>query len=232
MKLVPREKSVRFIQTWDREAPLQSESALTSGLVPVHWLHTFTYCEVQLYLEKGLGIEAPPTMAMIAGAEKHAVLDEGHKERAEVELSVNEASIKAKAEEVILVSRDIHVRGSALYGRIDETVFEPGRIVIIDDKPGIHPYFTNKIQVWGYCHAFREMYQPPVPLFGALRREDTGDLVWLEEFLDDHMSLVEVTVNRIRAILNGMEKPQPAGNSRKCRPCRFNASCPAKSNVS
>ena len=71
------------------------------------------------------------------------------------------------------------------------------------------------------------MYQPNLPLFGALRQEDTGDIVWLEEFLKDHAMLVRVTVNRIRAILGGIESPQPAGNSRKCKPCRFKESCPA-----
>jgi hypothetical protein len=45
-----------------------------------------------------------------------------------------------------------------IYGRIDEVVFEPTRIIIIDDKPDAQPYFTNKIQVWGYCQTFTETY--------------------------------------------------------------------------
>jgi len=200
---------------------------LTDGLIPVHWLHTHAYCEYQIYLEKVQGLEAPPTVAMLAGAEKHAILDEEHGKKAELDLTVNEASTKAQLEAISLISRDIYVKGTAPYGRIDEVVFEPSRIVIIDDKPSAQPYFTNKIQVWGYCQAFQEMYQPNLPLFGALRQEDTGDIVWLEEFLKDHAMLVRITVERIRAILNGIENPQPAGNSRKCKPCRFRESCPA-----
>lgn len=152
--------------------------------------------------------------------------DAEHEKKAEIELTVNEASQKAQLESVTMVSRDIPVRGTALYGRIDEVLFEPIRIIVVDDKPSAQPYFTNKIQVWGYCQAFQEAYQPNLPLFGALRQEDTGDIVWLEEFLEDHGMLVRMTVDRIRAILGGTENPQPAGNSRKCKPCRFKESCP------
>ena len=217
----------RFRQARHREQRGEDNNPLTDGLIPIHWLHTHAYCEYQIYLEKALGIETPPTLEMLAGAEKHAILDEEHEKKAEVELTVSEASTKAQLEAVSLVSRDISVRGTALYGRIDEVVFEPTRIIIIDDKPSAQPYFTNKVQVWGYCQAFAETYAPKVPLFGALRQEDTASIVWLEEFLEDHSRLVNVAVNRIRAILGGTENPQSAGNSRKCQPCRFKESCPA-----
>ncbi|MFC1972216.1 Dna2/Cas4 domain-containing protein [Chloroflexota bacterium] len=217
----------RFRQARQREQSSEVGDQPTDGLIPIHWLHTHAYCELQIYLEKVQGLEAPPTVEMLAGANKHAILDEEHEKRAKLDLTVNEASAKAQLEEVSLISRDIYVKGTALYGRIDEVVFEPARIVIIDDKPSAQPYFTNKVQVWGYCQAFQEAYEPNLPLFGALRQEDTGDIVWLEEFLKDHAMLVSVTIDRIRAILGGTESPQPAGNSRKCKPCRFKESCPA-----
>jgi len=217
----------RFRQARQREQSSEVSDRLTDGLIPVHWLHTHAYCELQIYLEKVQGLEAPPTVEMLVGAEKHAILDKEHEKKAELDLTVNEASTKAQLEAVSLISRDISVKGTALYGRIDEVVFEPARIIIIDDKPSAQPYFTNKVQVWGYCQAFQEMYQPNLPLFGALRQEDTGDIVWLEEFLADHAMLVRTTVDRIRAILGGIESPKPAGNSRKCKPCRFKESCPA-----
>ncbi|MFC2022655.1 hypothetical protein ACFLTL_00615 [Chloroflexota bacterium] len=201
--------------------------SLKNNLIPIHWLHTHAYCELQIYLEKVQGLEAPPTIEMLAGAAKHDILDKEHEKKAELDLTVKEASTKAQLEAVSLISRDISVKGNALYGRIDEVVFEPARIIIIDDKPSAQPYFTNIIQVWGYCQAFQEMYQPNLPIFGALRQEDTGDIVWLEEFLKDHAMLVSMTVDRIRAILSGIESPQPAGNSRKCKPCRFRGSCSA-----
>lgn len=217
----------RFRQARQREQSSEVSDRLTDGRIPVHWLHTHAYCELQIYLEKVQGLEAPPTVEMLVGSEKHAILDEEHEKKAELDLTVNEASTKAQLEAISLISRDIYVRGTALYGRIDEVVFEPARIIIIDDKPSAQPYFTNKVQVWGYCQAFQEMYQPNLPLFGALRQEDTGDIVWLEEFLADHVMLIRRTVDRIRAILSGIESPEPAGNSRKCKPCRFKESCPA-----
>jgi CRISPR/Cas system-associated exonuclease Cas4 (RecB family) len=197
----------------------------TDGLIPVHWLHTHAYCEYQLFLEKAVGIEAPPTQEMLAGSHQHSFLDAEHEKKAEVELTVSEAAAKAQLEAVTMISRDIVVRGTSLYGRIDEVLFEPTRIIIVDDKPAAQPYFTNKLQVWGYCQAFRETYAPAVPLFGALRQENSGDIVWLEEYGEDHDSLVKVTVNRIRTVLAGLESPQPAGNIRKCRPCRFKEAC-------
>ncbi len=218
----------RFRQDRRREQRGDASEPLRDGLIPVHWLHAHAYCEYQIYLEKVQGLEAPPTPEMLAGAEKHAILDEEHEKKAELDLTISEASTKAQLEAISLVSRDILVKGTALYGRIDEVIFEPTRITIIDDKPSAQPYFTNKVQVWGYCQAFIETYGPKVPLFGALRQEDTGSIVWLEEFLEDHSKLVNITVNRIRAILNGQETPQGAGNDRKCQPCRFKTSCPAR----
>ena len=202
-----------------------------NSLIPIHWLHAQAYCEYQIYLEKVLGIEAEPTVEMVKGMEKHASLDEEHEQRAELELSVNEALVKAPAEGTILVSRDIYVEGRSLYGRIDEVVFEPSRIVVIDDKPSAFPYFTNKLQVWGYCQAFNEMYEPSVPLFGALRQEDTKDIIWLEQFSEEHTSEVADATTRIVAILSGQGKPQPTGNARKCQSCRLREYCPACSTM-
>ena len=216
----------RFRQARNRGL-LNSSGGSTDGLIPIHWLHTHAYCEFQLYLEKAMGVEAPPTPEMLAGACQHGFLDAEHEKKAEVELTVGEAAQKAQLEAVTMVSRDISVRGVSLYGRIDEVLFEPSRIVIVDDKPSAQPYFTNKIQVWGYCQAFRETYEPNVPLFAALRQEHTGDLIWLEEFLEDHDKLVRSAVDRIKAVMAGSESPQPVGNSRKCKPCRFRKSCPA-----
>lgn len=62
-----------------------------SSLVPIHWLHTQAYGECQIYLEKVLGLETEPTAEMVASSEKHAILDKEHEERAELELTVNEA---------------------------------------------------------------------------------------------------------------------------------------------
>jgi CRISPR-associated exonuclease Cas4 len=218
----------RFRQSKEREQIEDANSDRVDGLfIPVHWLHTHAYCEYQIYLEKVKGLVAPPTFEMLAGAEKHAILDTEHIRKAEIELTVNEAAIKAQMEAVSLVSRDISVKGITLYGRIDEVVFEPGRIVIIDDKPGAQPYFSNRVQVWGYCQAFRETYHPDLPLFGALRQEDTDNIIWLEEYSREQADLIHITVKRIQSILSSVAPPRPTDNIRRCKPCRFKVSCPA-----
>ncbi len=203
-------------------------SVCPDGLIPVNWLNIYGYCEYLLFLEKAVGIEAPPTREMLAGTSQHALLDAEHREKAEVSLTIPEAVEKAQLEAVTMVSRDIPVKGSALYGRIDEIAFEPNRIIIIDDKPGAVPYFSSKLQVWGYCKAFRETYMPDLPLFGALRQEDQGKIMWLEEYRDGHDSLVTATVNRIKAVLEGKEAAESIGNIRKCRACRMREKCPVK----
>ncbi len=213
--------SSRFRHNAGRDTP-----ALESGLIPVSWLHTHAYCEYQLYLEKAMGVEAPPSPEMLAGTHQHNSLDAEHQKRAEIELTIPEAAQKAQIEAIILISRDIPVRGKSVYGRIDEVVFEPARILVIDDKPSAQPFFSNRLQVWGYCQAFLEAYSPSIPLFGALRQEDSGEVVWLERFSQEQGDLIEATARRIRAVLSGSEPPQTSGNARKCRPCRFKISCP------
>ena len=44
--------------------------------IPIHWLHTQTYCEYQIYLEKVKGIKAEITEQMKKGKEKHKELED------------------------------------------------------------------------------------------------------------------------------------------------------------
>jgi CRISPR-associated exonuclease Cas4 len=199
----------------------------TLNLIPVNWLHTHGYCEYLLFLEKAVGLETPPSDEMVAGAKHHARLDKEHAKQAEVSLTLPQAAMKAKEESILLVSRDIPVKGKNLFGRIDEVVFEPNSVIIIDDKPGVRPYHSNKIQVWGYCQAFSQSYVPTVPVFGALREETDGKIVWLEQFTSARDRMVTDAVERIKSVLNGRQNPEPIGNIRKCRSCRMTASCPA-----
>lgn len=198
---------------------------ITDSHVPIHLLHTQAYCEHQIFLEYVKGIEVEPTTEMLKGIEKHDSLDEEHREKAKVELSINEALIKSATERIALISRDIYVQGAATYGRIDEIIIEPSRIIVVDDKPTPVPYFTNKVQVWGYCHTFKEMYEPELPLVGALRHEDTGEITWLEEFSEEHAIRVTDGVKRIQAILSQQSQGEPTSNKRKCTSCRLRLQC-------
>lgn len=198
---------------------------LTDDHIPIHLLHTQAYCEHQIYLEHVKGVEVAPTIEMQKGIDKHESLDEEHRGKAEVKLTIDEAQIRSVSEGVALKSRDVYVQGSATYGRIDEIIIEPSRIVIIDDKPTPVPFFTNKVQVWGYCHTFKEMYKPDLPIYRALRDEDSGEITWLEQFLDEHALRVIDGVQRIQAIFNEESQGAPTSNKRKCRSCRLNRDC-------
>ncbi len=198
-----------------------------SRLFPVSWLQMHGYCEYLLFMVKVGGIETPPTDEMLSGARQHARLDTEHAQQADLHLTLPEAARKSRTESLVLISRDVPVRGKTLFGRIDEIIFEPGRIIIIDDKPGAKPYFSNKIQVWGYCQAFHQAYAPELPLFGSLREETGGKIVWLEQYTPAQDALVNETVARIKNVLEGLVPPEPIGNIRKCRSCRIKDSCPA-----
>ena len=204
---------------------MKSVPVLTDSHVPIHLLHTQAYCEHQIFLEYVKGIEVEPTAEMLKGIEQHDSLDEEHREKAKIELSINDALIKSSTERVALVSRDIYVQGAATYGRIDEIIIEPSRIIVVDDKPTPVPYFTNKVQVWGYCYTFKEMYEPELPLFGALRNEYTGEITWLEEFSEEYAARVADGVKRIQAIFYKQSQGEPTSNKRKCSSCRLRLQC-------
>ena len=141
--------------------------------IPVHWLHSQGYCEYQIYLEYVEGVKVEPTIEMQMGKKIHTILEEEHKKKAELRLTMEDTLKKAREEKVVLVGREIPVIGNHLYGWIDEVHFMPDQIVIIDDKPNTVPFLSNKKQVWGYCLAFQEWVKPNLPLIASLRDRDT-----------------------------------------------------------
>lgn len=197
----------------------------TEAHVPIHLLHTQAYCERQIYLEYVEGIQAPPSADMRKGSERHNALEEAHIEKAEIELSIGDAFVKSEKEGVTLISREVFVLGSVTYGRIDEIIIEPERMIIIDDKPNDVPYYTNKVQVWGYCYTFNEMYQPSIPIYGALRHEDTGKITWIDQFQEKEALRVIDGVRRIQAIFSGESQGEPTSYINKCNSCRFRKPC-------
>ena len=196
--------------------------------IPIHWLHNQAYCEYQIYLEIIKGIVPETSAEVQRGVEAHAALDQSHEEKAEIELSVKDALTKAKSEQIFLISRGIFVEGTRLIGLIDEVLFTPSEIHIIDDKPGDVPYITNKRQLWGYCLAFEEQFRPNMPIVAVLRNRDTGNEIWAEPFKQEHREDVLDAVTRIIGILNGTRPPIPTKKPTKCRACRYRVSCDAK----
>jgi CRISPR-associated exonuclease Cas4 len=197
--------------------------------IPISWLHSYGYCEYQIYLEHIRGIEAEETPEMQAGREVHAAMDEVHKAAAELELGIDEALIKSREEQVVLSAREVHVKGEQLIGLIDEIVFLPDKIMIVDDKPGDIAWPSGKLQAWGYCLAFEEQWQPGLPIVAGIRNRDTGYEIWAEPFTGLHREEVEKAISRIRQLLDGEAIPVGCRNPRKCRACRFNGSCDARS---
>ncbi|MCX6819621.1 MAG: Dna2/Cas4 domain-containing protein [Candidatus Aenigmarchaeota archaeon] len=193
--------------------------------IPIHWLHVQAYCEYQLYLEHVKGIEVEPTPEMQTGKEIHTALEEEHEKKAELEITTKDAIKKAAKDKVTLIGREIPVTGKHIYGLIDEIHFMPKQIVIIDDKPNDYPYFSNKKQVWGYCLAFEEQFKVKKTIFAAIRQSTTQEIIWQENFLDEHRNNVIESVNRILGIINGERTPEPTVKLNKCRSCRFGKSC-------
>jgi len=193
--------------------------------IPIHWLHSQAYCEYQIYLEHVKGIEVEPTPEMQRGKNVHAMLEEEHKKKAELQLSVSDALKKAQVEKTILIGREIPVIGTHLYGFIDEVHFMPYQIVIIDDKPNNFPFITNKKQVWGYCLTFQEQFKPSLPIIASLRHRDTQEIIWQEEFSKEHKQIVMESVERILGILNGNREPQPTSKLSKCKSCKLKHIC-------
>ncbi len=193
--------------------------------IPVSWLNSYAYCEYQVYLEHIRGITPEPTPEMEEGKAVHASLEEAYKASAKLELSVDDALDKAGKEGIVLSAREVSVEGSDPIGCIDEIVFMPDRILIIDDKPGDMAWPGGKMQAWGYSLAFEEQYDPGLPIIAGIRNRDTGYEVWAQHFATEHREEVLRAVSRIRQLLDGEAIPVGTRNPRKCRTCRFCDSC-------
>lgn len=193
--------------------------------IPISLLHSQVYCEYQIFLERVRGIEVEPTEEMKVGKEVHSLLEDEHKKRAKLELSIPDAMKKSIKEKITLIGREIRVFGNLLYGKIDEVHFMPSQIIIIDDKPNDYPYLSNKKQIWGYCLAFEEHFNPGLPLLATLRQRDTQEIFWEKEFIDEDKDMVLESAQRILDVLNGKRQPEPTLNIKKCRSCRHKDGC-------
>lgn len=159
------------------------------------------------------------------GKEIHSLLEEEHKKRAKLKLSIPDAIKKSIKEGITLIAREVPVIGNLLYGLIDEVRLMPSQIVIIDDKPNDYPYLSNKKQIWGYCLTFEEFFNPKLQLVAALRQRDTQEIFWQKEFIDEDRDMVLESAQRILDILNEKRQPEPTLKINKCRSCRLKNEC-------
>ncbi|MFX0171843.1 MAG: Dna2/Cas4 domain-containing protein [Candidatus Hodarchaeota archaeon] len=196
--------------------------------IPIHWLHTQGYCEYQIQLEHVQKVISRLTPEMQLGAKRHLELEEDHKQKAELELTPEDALTKVKEERVTLDCRELPVQGSKIYGLIDEVHMSPSQVTIIDDKPNRRPYLSTKKQIWGYCLAFEEHFNPKLPIVACLRHRDTQDIIWKKEFTIKDKEIVQTAIDRITGIINQSREAIPTTNPKKCMKCRFQPACDVK----
>jgi CRISPR-associated exonuclease Cas4 len=197
--------------------------------IPVSWLNSYAYCEYQIYLEHAMGATPEPKPETEEGKAARASLEEAYRVAAKPELSVDDALAKAGKGGIVISAREVPVEGTDLVGCIDEIVFMPDRILIIDDKPGDMAWPGSRMQTWGYCMAFEEQYNPNLPIMAGIRGKDTGYEVWVQLFAQRHLDEVLRAIFRIRQLVDGEAIAVGTRNRRKCEACRFANSCDVKS---
>jgi hypothetical protein len=193
--------------------------------ISVSWLDSFGYCEYQFYLKHVIGIKVKPSKEMLLGTKRHIILEIEHKEKATVKLSVRNAMKWAEKEKVKLTTRELWVEGTKLQGRIDELQIYPDRIMVIDDKPTTYPWDNHKKQIWGYCLAFEEQYNPSFPIYSILRNRDTQEIVWRELLTNQHRELVSADISQMFEILEGTRVAELTENKKKCMACGLRIKC-------
>jgi CRISPR-associated exonuclease Cas4 len=193
--------------------------------IPASWLNSYAYCEYQIYLEHGRGATPEPKPETEESKAVQASLEEAYEVAAKLELSVDDAMAKAGEEGIVVSARGVAVEGVDLEGCIDEIVFMPDRILVIDDKPGDMAWPGSRMQTWGYCVAFEEQYRPGLPIMAGIRSQDTGYEVWAQPFAQDHREEVQRAISRIRQLIDGEAVPVGTRNRRKCKACRLAAAC-------
>ena len=193
--------------------------------IPASWLNSFAYCEYQIYLEHGRGATPEPKPETEESKAAQASLEEPYRAGTKLELSVDDAMAKAGEEGIVVSARGVAVEGADLEGCIDEIVFMPDRILVIDDKPGDMAWPGSRMPAWGYCAAFEEQYRPSLSIMAGIRGQDTGYEVWAQPFAQGHREEVQRAIFRIRPLVDGEAVPGGTRNRRKCKACRLAASC-------
>jgi CRISPR-associated exonuclease Cas4 len=197
--------------------------------IPVSWLGDYAFCEYQIYLEHVRGVDAGEKPERRQDKAARVGRDEAYQSIAELGLSVSQALEKAQGEGIALSARGVSVEGVDLVGCIDEIIFMADRILIVDDKPDDIAWPSSRMQAWGYCLAFEQHYAPRLPLMAGIRSSDTAFEIWAQPFDQEHREEVRKAVFRIRQILDREILAVGTRNRRKCRVCRFGASCDARS---
>lgn len=202
-------------------------------IVPCSTLPTQTFCEYQIWLEYGLGIEAELSEEAKEGKEIHEKLYEEFKKEVEIsggsssflEFLANKEEPK-KGREMLL---GCFLNGNTfLIGRCDEIWSLRDSIVVIDDKPRDFVRKSDIRQVVAYGYIIKQWlkeFKIKKKVKLIVRNEYTGEIVWEDRLRREMISDMLETARRIRDFLIGKTKPIPTKKMTKCLKCRFRNHC-------
>ena len=197
-------------------------------LVPISAIGTHNYCQCQIIL-RYIRKMHPGTDKVYDGITAHRLLDTAFIKSADIEDTVDNIVIRAKKENTIFCTREIKVRSKEhrLVGRIDEVELHPEKVIIIDDKPNAKAYMSSRLQVTGYCIAFKDNYNIRKDIYAAVRDRDTGVIVWMEKFNSDSSlaKTVELATESILELTAGTTPPVPQKDTNRCASCGYLDRC-------
>ncbi|NOQ55850.1 MAG: Dna2/Cas4 domain-containing protein [Nanohaloarchaea archaeon] len=200
-------------------------------LVPISALGTHNYCACQIIL-RYIRKMHPGTDKVYDGITAHRLLDTEFIKSADIEDTVDNIITRAKKENTIFCTREIKVRSKQhrLIGRIDEVELHPEKVIIIDDKPNARAYMSSKLQVTGYCIAFKDNYSIKKDIYAAVRDRDTGVIIWMEKFESNSplAKTVKTSVESILALVAGKMRPEPPIDTGRCNSCGYFDRCTYK----
>lgn len=202
-------------------------SAINS--IPIHCLGDFGFCEYSLYLKLVKGFTPRPTNEMLQGTQAHARINAMSFVTRDSIISIEDALIQAETVARETIKRNVRIQGQILYGTADEIYIGPKEITVIDDKPRAEIQQSYVNQVFGYCLAFKEKYNPKQPMYGAIRNHRTGKEIWRKQFSSVEEEYINGIVRRILGIIREDIIPKATAIPEVCRSCRFKYYCEVRS---
>ena len=167
---------------------------------------------------------------MVLGSDEHQRLEAEFLTEADLEFTLEEALEESK--QSAIRSRELYVQdeSSMIRGYIDEVIFSPAGLMVIDDKPvgkSGKVYDSSKNQVFGYCLALKRMLSPDDSrqITGAVRERGTETIAWSQTFDQRAERTVKRLSRRLHGLVSGSTKPTSSKEAYKCRPCRFFGVC-------
>ncbi len=189
--------------------------------IPISLLSSFFYCPYKAYYEYH-GFPAEETVEIKEGRRWHEILEEEHRRKANMKVSIKDSFRISKEENLLIIFREVPVEEETLYGKIDEVWVSPSSVVVMDDKPKLN--FGYKLQVIGYAYAFLKNYEPDRPIVMGIRRRENKQFLWYEAFERKHKIILKKYIEKVLSVING-EKMNWKIDRRRCIKCKYRKIC-------